>query len=89
MKTLIEEWIEWNEKRLDARDFCSIFGNTFRKEIIEFIAKRIKSEAKIKQRVNRMCENNCGVSLIGQQRYFCSRICATEGKRKRVAEAKT
>ena len=88
MKTLIEEWIEWNEKRLDARDFCSIFGNTFHKEIAEFVAKRIKSEAKIRQRVNGMCENNCGTRLIGQQHHFCSRTCATEGKRKRIEELK-
>lgn len=39
---LISSWIDWNEKRITADDFCMLFEKIFRSEIRNRINLRLK-----------------------------------------------
>jgi len=38
--SLIDSWLEWNEKKIDAHDFCMAFEKEFRKKIRERIKQK-------------------------------------------------
>lgn len=47
--TLIDIWLEWNEKRIHAHDFCMAFEKMFRTDIRE----RIKQKHTLKKKILR------------------------------------
>jgi hypothetical protein len=50
-KTLIEKWIDWNEKKITSHDFCMEFEKLFRKEIGEKIKQKMTLQSKIKRQM--------------------------------------
>lgn len=46
---LIDKWLEWNEKKISAFDFCMAFESVFRREI----RRRIRRKMSLKERILR------------------------------------
>lgn len=48
-KSIIEDWIDWNEWRISAHDFAMKFEKHFRAEI----RQRLKQKRTLEERINR------------------------------------